>query len=185
MDKKLLTGVIIIVVIVAGAIFFTMRFSQVSNIVPSLTPTRSPVLSPSPSSKPQQLPQATPTPVTKKPGVQPKPAVATITKVVLSKGITTSGAALNPANTFSPTTPATFYAVLSLKSALQRTELSYTRYYEGKYVDSKVSHPAKNGVSYFHFTWTLKPGQTRKAGNYSLNFYVNGKRAQTVNYIVQ
>ena len=108
----------------------------------------------------------------------------TISGVLLSTALTTSGAAVSPTTTFSPTTP-TVYAVLSLKNVTARTQLSYVRYYEGKYVDSKVSHPSTNNVKYFHFSWILKAGQTRKAGNYSLVFYVDGKKANTVNYSIR
>ena len=119
------------------------------------------------------------TPVSTTPAAKP-----TISGVSMSTALTTSGAAVNPATTFSPTTP-TIYAVLSLKNATARTQLSYVRYYEGKYVDSKVSHPSTDNVKYFHFSWILKAGQTRKVGNYSLVFYVDGKKASTVNYAVR
>lgn len=102
----------------------------------------------------------------------------------MSTGLATSGAALKPNTVFSPTA-ATLYAVLSLKNATRRTQLSYIRYYEGKYVDSKVSHPSKDGAKYFHFDWALNAGKTRKIGNYSLVFYVDGKKAQTVSYSIR
>ena len=189
MNKKL-AGIIVTVIVVAGAIFFATRSSRVSNVAPSPTPEPTPVpsLQPLPTPPPQPSPKTSTKPAPKKqlkPTAKSKPGtVATITNVVLSKDVTASGTALNPTSTFAPTSPA-IYAVLSLKNAVQRTELSYTRHYEGKYVDSKVSHPTIDGVKYFHFKWELKPGQTRKKGNYSLTFYVNGKRAQTVKYVVQ
>jgi len=189
MNKKL-TGIIVTVIVVAGAIFFATRSSRVSNVSPSPAPAPTPIpsLQPLPTPPPQPSPKTSTKPAPKKqlkPTAKSKPGtVATITNVVLSKDVTAIGAALNLTSTFSPTSPA-IYAVLSLKNAVQRTELAYTRDYEGKYVDSKVSHPTRDGVNYFHFKWELKPGQTRKKGNYSLTFYINGKRAQTVRYAVQ
>ena len=77
------------------------------------------------------------------------------------------------------------YAVLSLQAALAKTQLAYIRTFDGKYVDSKVSHPTQDGMVNFHFSWILNAGKTRKAGNYSLSFFVDGKKAQTVNYTVR
>ncbi|MBU6430780.1 hypothetical protein KGQ29_00165, partial [Patescibacteria group bacterium] len=65
------------------------------------------------------------------------------------------------------------------------TQLSYIRYYEGKYVESNVSHPTKIGAKNFYFQWTLKTGQIRKTGKYALAFYVDGKKSQTVNYLIR
>jgi hypothetical protein len=107
-----------------------------------------------------------------------------VSDVRLSTALSPGGTALKPSSVFSPTTPELF-AVLSLKNATQRTQLSYIRYYEGKYVESNVSHPSTNGAKYFHFDWILKAGQTRKPGKYTLVFYVDGKKVQTVAYTIR
>ena len=106
---------------------------------------------------------------------------ATNTKVTMGTVLGTNGSVGDASTTFAPTTKV-IYAGLTVKNVTTRTKLSYVRYYNGKYVDSKVSHPSKDGVPYFHFAWTLNPGQTRKTGNYSLAFYVNGKKTQTATY---
>lgn len=182
MSKNLIIGIVAVIVLGGGALFI---FNKPSTVNP--TPT---VQNQKPS---QTAPVVTsPTPVTQN---QPKPtvtkpstikpvAVASIVGVQMSTGLTASGAALTPSTTFSQTAP-TLYAVLLLKNATQRTQLSYIRYYNGKYVDSKVSHPSVSGAKYFHFDWKLNAGQTRNAGNYSLVFYVDGKKAQTVNYSIK
>lgn len=110
-----------------------------------------------------------------------------ITTIVLSASISTSTGSirpLNPTTVFSPTTK-NIFAVLTLKNATQKTQLSYIRYYEGKYVESNVSHPTKTGTKNFYFEWILKAGQTRKAGKYALAFYVDGKKSQVVNYLIR
>jgi hypothetical protein len=104
--------------------------------------------------------------------------------VVLGAGLAEDGTISRPLTAFAPTT-ASIYAVLSLKNVSAQTQLSYIRYYEGKYVDTKVSHPSKDGAKYFHFEWSLKDGKLHKVGNYTLDFYLNGKKFQTVSYTVK
>jgi hypothetical protein len=182
--SKLIIGIVAVLVLGGGALFILNKLATVnpSPIVQNQQP--SPVTSatsPTVTTQNQLKSSATKTPVT----IQgTKPIAASILGVQMSTGLTTSGTAVKPSTVFSPTTP-TFYAVLSLKNATQRTQLSYIRYYGGKYVDSKVSHPSTDGAKYFHFDWALNAGKTRKVGNYSLVFYVYGKKAQTVSYSIR
>ena len=171
-------------VLIGGVFYFYTKPAYKNNItVPSVSNTPS-VNQPAPQPKATVPTSTTGRAInTKGTGAVAKTAPA-ISGVLMSTALTTSGAAVSPTTTFSPTTP-TVYAVLSLKNATARTQLSYIRYYEGKYVDSKVSHPSINNVKYFHFSWILKAGQTRKAGNYSLVFYVDGKKVSTMNYAIR
>jgi len=184
MDKKLIIGIVAAVALVGGlVIYFAASPSQVAPVVAPAPPPLTPLAAPQPP-LPQPPPPALKATSTK-PVVKPTQSTqAAITGVVFSKAITATGAPTSPATTFSSSTP-TIYAVLSLKNAIQRTELSYVRYYEGKYVNSGLSHPSKDGMRYFHFKFVLTPGQTRKVGHYTLNFYVNGKKSQSVSYFVQ
>ena len=168
-----LTIVAAVVVLVGGTYYFYTKSPQTSTVP----------VSPSVSIPPGTTERAI---NTKGTGAvaKPVPVKPTISSVLLSTALTTSGSAVSPTTTFSPTTP-TVYAVLSLKNVTVRTQLSYVRYYEGKYVDSKVSHPSTNNIKNFHFSWILNAGQTRKVGNYSLVFYVDGKKANTVNYSIR
>ncbi|HEX9503774.1 MAG TPA: hypothetical protein VF974_05660 [Patescibacteria group bacterium] len=109
---------------------------------------------------------------------------ATTSGVVMGTSLAPDGTVAKPVTVFSKTTPS-IYAVLPLQNTSSRTQISYIRYYNGKYVDSKVSHPSRNGAKYFHFQWKLKSGKINKAGNYKLVFYVNGKKTQTVSYTVK
>ena len=113
--------------------------------------------------------------------------VAGITNVVLTTTITKTATSIVAGKPVATITPATkdLYAVLSLKNTTSKTQLSYIRKFEGKYVDSKVSSPVKLGDKQFYFGWSLKAGQTRNVGNYSITFYVDGKKAQTVSYAVR
>ncbi len=183
-NKKLVVGIIVAVAI-AGLVYFIARKPQVAPVVTPTPSPQNPPVAPQLKPQPSQPPTPSKTAPTPKPIIKPKPSTkAAITNVVLSQAIDANGAPVNPATAFSAGV-STFYAVLSLKNAIQRTELSYTRYYEGKYVDAKVSHPTRDGVRYFHFAFSLKPGQTRKTGHYMLNFYVNGKKAQSISYEVR
>lgn len=185
MSKNLTIGIVAVLILGGSALFILNKPATVNpvpivqNQQPSST---TPATPPTSVTKNQPKPPVTKSAVTTQ--VTKPVVVAQILGVQMSIGLTTSGAALKSSTVFSPTTP-TLYAVLSLKNATQRTQLSYIRSYEGKYVDSKVSHPSTDGASYFHFDWALNAGQTRKVGSYSLVFYVDGKKAQTLNYSIQ
>ena len=164
MSRNFIIGIVAVVLIGAGALYILSKPAAV-NPTPVVQnqqplPTTS-VISPTIASQTQPKPSATKITVAK------PVAPASIVGVQMSSGLAASGAALNSVATFSPAVP-TIYAVLSLKNATQRTQLSYIRYYNGKYVDSKVSHPSKDGAKYFHFDWVLNAGQTRTSGSYSL-----------------
>ncbi len=180
MQKNIIIGAALIVVL-GGIGFYTLK-SQ-SGVAPATTT--------APVTKTQETPAVIATnpvaPVAQNAVKAPTANVgvsATITKVIMGSVLGTSGSVDGANTTFAPTTKIV-YAGLTVKNVTLRTQLSYVRYYNGKYVDSKVSHPSKDGVSYFHFAWTLNPGQTRKIGNYSLVFYVNGKKSQTATYTVK
>ncbi len=178
---------IVVLVVLAGVIAYFMARPQAPYLTAPTSPSQNPPLTsqpPQPASNVPAKPKVSSVSSTSKLTKSKPGTSAAITEVVLSKAVTASGAPLNPVTTFSSNTP-TIYAVLTLKNAVQRTELSYIRYYEGKYIDAKVSHPTRDGVRYFHFKFALKPGQTRKAGHYKLIFYVNGKKAQSADYVVR
>jgi hypothetical protein len=180
MSKNLIIGIVAVLVLGGGALFILNK-PAVVNPVPAIQDQK--LSSTTPAASPTSAIQNQPKPSAAKPTATKPVAAASILSVQMSTGLTTSGTAVKPSTVFSPATP-TIYAVLSLKNATQRTQLSYIRYYGGKYVDSKVSHPSKDGAKYFHFDWASVAGKTRKAGNYSLAFYVDGKKAQTVNYSI-
>ncbi len=189
--SKILITIGALILVIGGVFYFTSKPLPKKEIPSAQAPTEQSGL--------PKVTQNQPATVTSTPALKPtsptpsKPTVKVvaprplITAVALSASIstsTTSIRALNPTTVFTPRTNDIF-AVLTLKNATQRTQLSYIRYYEGKYVESNVSHPTKVGTKNFYFQWALKAGRTRKAGNYTLAFYVDGKKSQVVNYSVR
>ncbi len=191
MSKNLIIGIVAAVLLGGSALYIVTKPTTINPTPVVQNQQTSPTTSiTAPSALETQTKQASTSALETQPKPPPtktlvaKPvAVASILGLQMSSGLTSSGAALKSVATFSTTVP-TIYAVLSLKNATQHTQLSYIRYYNGKYVDSKVSHPSKDGAKYFHFNWVLNAGQTRNIGNYALVFYVDGKKVQTVNYSV-
>lgn len=108
---------------------------------------------------------------------------AEIADVVLSAAIAPNGTAVASTTSFASTAE-NIYAVVLLKNVKQDSQIGYIRYYHGNYVDSEVSHPSRNGLAYLHFQWSLKPGKIRTAGDYSLQFYIDGKKSKTITYAI-
>lgn len=176
MQKNLIIGIIVVVLVAGGFLYIFTRS-------PSIKQQTAPITQPSTNQPATATPPATQTkPQSKLPTVPV--AKPSITSVTMSDAINTSGLAVGSKSVFAPTTK-NIYAVLTLKNAVQRTQLSYVRYFNGKYVDSKVSHPSKDGVKNFHFQWTLNVGETRKAGTYRLVFYVNGAKSRETSYVIK
>lgn len=111
----------------------------------------------------------------------PAPSTPSIESAVMSRSIDIKGNATGAATTFSATNDKMVYAVLSLKNIVKGTTLSYARYLNGKYIDSKVAVASKDGIVNFHFSFEKGIGDYPK-GSYMLNLYVNGKKSQSLNY---
>lgn len=107
---------------------------------------------------------------------------ATIVKAVASRSIDTKGNATEETAIFNAKTDKIVYIVLTLKNVTTKTKLSYTRYLNGKYVDSKVAQPSKDGVTTFYFTFEKGIGYYPK-GNYNVKLYVDGHRTTEVTYV--
>lgn len=105
-----------------------------------------------------------------------------IERAVMSRSIDAKGNATGEATTFSATNDKIVYAVLYLKNISKGTTLSYTRYLNGKYIDSKVAVASADGIVNFHFSFEKGIGNY-PTGSYMLNLYVNGKKSQSVSYI--
>lgn len=185
MNTKYIIGAIASVLVIAGAVFYLSSSSPITQTATAPS-AQTQTVTPAVNAPAPALSPAT-TSVKKATTVAPRSSNATITSAVLTSAITktaTSVLAGNATTTFAPTAK-NIYAVLSLRNATTRTQLSYIRKFNGKYIDSKVSHPLKTGDTKFYFGWPLKTGQTRNAGTYSLTFFVDGKKAQTVSYAVR
>lgn len=108
--------------------------------------------------------------------------VPAILKAVMSRSIDAKGNATGIATTFNAKTDKIIYAVLALENATKNTKLSYVRYLNGKYVDSKVALASKDGIANFYFAFEKGIGDYPK-GIYTLNLYVNGRHTQTLTYV--
>ncbi len=116
------------------------------------------------------------------PSTQAPDNAPTINTAVMSRSIDAKGNATGVATNFNVKTDKVVYAVLSLKNVTKNTKLSYVRYLNGKYVDSKVALPSKDNVATFYFAFEKGIGDYPK-GTYTLNLYVNGRHTQTLTYI--
>ncbi len=116
-----------------------------------------------------------------KPAVPAVPAMPTIMKAVMSRSIDAKGNATGEATVFDVKKDRVVYAVMTLKNVTKKTKLSYIRYLNGKYVDSKVAQPSMDGITNFYFTFEKGIGNYPK-GDYKLTLYVNGQRSLELPY---
>jgi len=123
------------------------------------------------------LPPSQPSTTTQAPASAP-----TIVKAVMSRSIDAKGNATGETNIFNAKTDKVVYAVLTLKNVTKNTKLSYVRYLNGKYVDSKVAQPSKDGITNFYFAFEKGIGDYPK-GTYTLKLYINGRRWQSLTYV--
>ncbi len=123
-------------------------------------------------------PLGVPTPQTP---VSPSGATA-ITKAVTSRSIDAKGNATGETAAFNAKTDKIVYVVLTLQNAAKTTKVSYTRYLNGKYIDSKVAQPSKDGMTNFYFTFEKGIGDYPK-GTYTVKLYVDGRRATNLTYV--
>lgn len=111
----------------------------------------------------------------------PPSGAPTIVKAVVSRSIDAKGNATGETTTFNTKTDKIVYVVLTLQNVTTKMKLSYARYFNGKYIDSKVAQPSKDGVTNFYFTFEKGIGDYPK-GTYTVKLYVDGRRATSVTY---
>lgn len=111
-------------------------------------------------------------------------STSSVASALLATEVNEDGSGVGSATVFASTTR-NLYAVLMLVGVQTTDQVGYIRSYNGTYVDSGVTHPSRTGLRYLHFQWSLKPGAMRSVGQYSITFYLNGKRAQTISYLIQ
>lgn len=101
---------------------------------------------------------------------------AKITSIITARGIDAQGNPVGATASFDQKKDNIVYAIIGLKNATKQTKVSYIRYYKGKYVDSKVTVPGKNGVNSVYFVFEKGSGMYL-AGDYKLVTYVDGTRS--------
>lgn len=105
----------------------------------------------------------------------------TIVDAILSTDVGEDGSGISSQTTFASTTK-NIYAILTLVNVKQDTEISFIRYFKNAYIDSSTTHVSRSGLRYAHFQWSLKSGETRVAGPYSIVFYINGVKTKIINF---
>lgn len=110
-------------------------------------------------------------------------AVPEITSVIFSNDVGEDGSGVGLSAVFASTTR-NIYAILMLSNATQDTAVGFIRYYNDVYVDSAVTHPSRTGLRYTHFQWSLKTAESRVPGQYTVAFYVNGKKSKSATFTV-
>lgn len=112
-----------------------------------------------------------------------KPVViqAQITDVLMARGLDAHGNPIGISQKFSTKHDTSVYAVVDLKNATKKTQVAYVRYYNGRYVDSKITVPSKDAAPKVFFYFEKGAG-SYPAGNYTIVTYVNGKRAVQADY---
>lgn len=93
------------------------------------------------------------------------------------------GAALDPRSIFDSLKDRKIVAVLRLSNLGQGTRLSFLRYLDDKFVNSK-SAVLKKTAKYFYFEFDAEAGKNFTPGNYRLRLYVNQHPAYEITYRV-
>jgi hypothetical protein len=107
-----------------------------------------------------------------------------ITKIEMARSLAKDGSAASPVVTFESTTDQQLIAVLTLANLDAGTKISYVRYIDNKYVNSKTT-VLKKRSKFIHFTFKPKAGATFKTGSYRMKFYVNEKAAGEISFAVK
>ena len=112
------------------------------------------------------------------------PSAKPITKIAMARSVAKDGSAESPVTTFDSATDQRLVAVLTLANLDAGSKISYTRYIDAKFVNSKTA-TLKKRSKYFHFTFKPKSGATFTPGNYRMKFYVNEKAAGEITFTVK
>jgi hypothetical protein len=107
-----------------------------------------------------------------------------ITKIEMARSVAPDGSAVSPTAAFDSNSDQSIIAVLKLADLDAGTEISYTRYRDGKYVNAKTAKLKKKS-KYFHFKFKPKGGGSFTPGSYRLKFYVNEKSAGETTFSIK
>jgi hypothetical protein len=107
-----------------------------------------------------------------------------ITKIEMTRSVASDGSAVSPTAAFDSNSDQSIIAVLKLADLAPGTEISYTRYRDGKYVNAKTAK-LKKKAKYFHFKFKPKSGTSFTPGSYRLKFYVNEKSAGETSFAIK
>ena len=102
----------------------------------------------------------------------------------MATSLAPDGSADAPTTTFDHNRDRKLIVVLTLANLRPGTKLSYVRYLDGKYVDSKSALTVGNARR-FYFEFTAPAGQGLTAGLYRLRLYVAEHAVGEVGYRVR
>ena len=114
-------------------------------------------------------------------GLPGEKKVTGIKGVQMATAIAKDGSAKDPRSTFHAASDRTIVAVISIAKLPAKTKLSYIRYLNGRFVNSK-SALLKKPAKYFYFKFTALAGKSFSKGHYRLRLYVNGHATWEVSY---
>ncbi|MHB8511788.1 MAG: hypothetical protein ACYDCC_06360 [Actinomycetota bacterium] len=106
-----------------------------------------------------------------------------INSVQMATSVAKNGSAANPATAFKAATVRTIIAVISLENLPAGTRISYIRYLDGAFVNSKTASLTR-ASKYFYFKFNALNGKSFAKGHYRLRLYVNGHLAIETSYDV-
>jgi hypothetical protein len=115
------------------------------------------------------------------PSTYPSIPAKPITNIQMTRLVAPDGSATSPTTVFDSSQDQQVVALLTLANLDAGTKISYTRYLDNKYVNSK-SAKLKKRAKYFYFTFKPKPGEKFTPGSYRMKFYVNEKAAGEISY---
>jgi hypothetical protein len=101
----------------------------------------------------------------------------------MASSLAPNGSAADPRTTFNSASDRKIIAVLDVRTLPPATKLSFIRYLDGKFVNSRSATIQKK-ADYFYFEFVADPGKNLTPGKYRLRLYVNGAAAGEVAYQV-
>jgi hypothetical protein len=99
----------------------------------------------------------------------------------MARLLAADGSAQSPTDVFQSATDRRIFAVVNLANLPARTRISYVRYLDGRYVDTRTTVLARTSKS-MYFEFTALPGKNFTPGHYRLRLYVNDAAAWETTY---
>jgi hypothetical protein len=100
---------------------------------------------------------------------------------VTAKDVAKDGSAVGTTTTFNSKTDRKIVAVLTLANLPAGTQISYARFVDGTFVDTRTSTLAAASQR-FYFDFNALPGKNFNPGGYTLKLYINQKAAWELLY---
>lgn len=106
-----------------------------------------------------------------------------ILAVATAAQLSPDGSASAPRDVFRADTDRRVIVVLTLSHLPAGTKISFVRWLDGKFVDTKTA-TLRRAAAHVYFEFTAVPGKTLTVGSYRVRLYVNGTAAAETMYRV-